>query len=153
MIAEELSLGKSSIHTILREHLDMKKVCAKIVLKLLNPEQKLRWKECCADWKTSEENDEFLERVITGDESWIYDYDIELESQNSVWKNKESPRPKKSRKSKSKIKVMLLVFYDCHGIVHHKFAPEGQTANAAFYMEVLKRLRDRVRPELWEGRR
>jgi len=44
MIAEELGLGKSSIHTILTEHLDMKKVCAKIVLKLLTPEQKLRWK-------------------------------------------------------------------------------------------------------------
>ena len=48
------------------------------------------------------------------------------------------------------------VFFDCHGIVHHEFAPEGQTVNAAFYVEVLKRLRDRVRrvrSELWEGRR
>jgi len=55
-----------------------------------------------------------------------------------------------------KIKVMLMVFFDCHGIVHHEFAPEGQTVNAVFYVQVLKRLRDRVRrvrPELWEGRR
>jgi len=37
MIAEELGLGKSSVHTILTEHLDMKKVCAKIVPKLLTP--------------------------------------------------------------------------------------------------------------------
>ena len=47
-------------------------------------------------------------------------------------------------------------FCDCHGIVHHKFAPEGQTVNTAFYVEVLKHLRDRVhpmRPEFWEGRR
>jgi len=46
-------------------------------------------------------------------------------------------------------------FFDCHGIVHHEFAPECQTVNAAFYIEVLKRLRDRVRrvgPEFWEGR-
>jgi len=49
MIAEELGLGKSSVHTVLTEHLDMKKVCAKIVLKLLTPEQKLRRKECCGD--------------------------------------------------------------------------------------------------------
>jgi len=51
---------------------------------------------------------------------------------------------------------MLMVSFDCHGIVHHEFAPEGQTVNAAFYVEVLKHLRDRVRrvrPELWEGRR
>jgi len=31
MIAEELGLGKSSVHTILTEHFDTKKVCAKIV--------------------------------------------------------------------------------------------------------------------------
>ena len=95
MIAEELGLGKSSVHTILTEHLDMKKVCAKIVPKLLTPEQKLRRMECCADWKTSEESNEFLERVITGDESWIYDYNIKLKSQSREWKHKESPRPKK----------------------------------------------------------
>ena len=103
--------------------------------------------------KISEESDELLERVITGDESWIYDDDIELKSQSREWKNKESTRLKKSRKSKSKIKVMLLFFFDCHGIVHHEFAPEGQTVNAAFYVEVSKRLRDHVRLELWEGRR
>ena len=62
----------------------MKKVCAKIVPKLLTAEQQLRQKECCVDWKTSEESDEFLERVITGDESWIYEYDIELKSQSRV---------------------------------------------------------------------
>ena len=58
--------------------------------------------------------------------------------------------------TEKQIKVVLLFFFDCHGIVHHKFAPEGQTVNAAFYVEVLKRLRDRarhVRPELWEWRR
>jgi len=78
----------------------MKKVCAKIVPKVLTPDQKLRWKECCVDWKTSEESNEFLERVITGDESWIYEYDIELKLQSREWKQKDSLRPKKLRKSK-----------------------------------------------------
>ena len=40
MIAE-LGLGKSSIHRILTEHLEMKNVWAKIVPKLLSPEQKM----------------------------------------------------------------------------------------------------------------
>ena len=97
MIAEKLGLGKWSVHTILMEHLLMKKVCAKTVPKLLTPEQKLRWKESCFDWKTSEESDEFFERVITGDEQWIYEYDIEPKSQSREWKQKDSPRPKKSR--------------------------------------------------------
>jgi len=95
MTAEELGLGKSSIHTILMEHLEMKKVCAKTVPKLLTPEQNLQRKECCVDWKTSEKSSEFLERVITGDESWIYEYDIELKSQSREWKPKDLPRLKK----------------------------------------------------------
>jgi len=100
----------------------------------------LRRKECCVDWITSEESDEFLVRVITDDELWIYEYDVKLKSQSRERKQKDSPRLKKSRKSKSKIKVMLMVFFDCHGIVHHEFTPEGQIVNAAFYVEVLKRL-------------
>ena len=58
MITEEIGLGKLSVHMILTEHLEIKKVCAKIVPKLLTPEQKLRRKECCVDWKSSEETDE-----------------------------------------------------------------------------------------------
>jgi hypothetical protein len=34
--------------------------------KLLTPEQKLRRKQCCIDWKALEERDAFSERVITG---------------------------------------------------------------------------------------
>jgi hypothetical protein len=33
---------------------------------------------------------------------------------------------------------------DNRGVVHHRFVPPGKTVNAAFYVEVLKRLRERV---------
>ena len=38
------------------------------------------------------------------------------------------------------------------GIVHHEFVPEGQTVNAEFYCNVLRRRREDIgqkRPELW----
>lgn len=41
MISEALSLGMSFVHRILTGNLKMKKVCAKMVLKLATPEQKL----------------------------------------------------------------------------------------------------------------
>ena len=53
--------------------------------------------------------------------------------------------------SKSRIKSMLIVLFDSKGIVHREFLPLGQTVNAAFYVEVLQRLRNRVahvRPEI-----
>ena len=43
-------------------------------------------------------------------------------------------------------------FFDIRGIVHHEYAPEGQTVNAGFYCNVLRHLREdirRKRPELW----
>jgi len=59
---------------------------------------------------------------------------------------------KKGRQVRSKTKVMLLSFFDSEGIIHHEYAPDGQTINKEFYLEVLRRLRESVcrkRPEEW----
>ncbi|GFW84950.1 uncharacterized protein TNCV_682381 [Trichonephila clavipes] len=57
---------------------------------------------------------------------------------------------------RSKIKVMLIVFFDAVGIVHHEYAPQGQTVNKEFYLDVMRRLREAVRrklPVLWASSR
>ena len=36
-------------------------------------------------------------------------------------------------------------FFDSEGIIHHEYAPEGQTINKEFYLEVLRRLHESVR--------
>jgi hypothetical protein len=41
IIADELQIGKTSVYSILTEYLEMKKIRAKIMSKLLTPEQKL----------------------------------------------------------------------------------------------------------------
>ena len=44
------------------------------------------------------------------------------------------------------------VFFDFEGVVHHEYAPDGQTINKEFYLEVLRRLIKSVRrkrPEKW----
>jgi len=48
-------LNKDTVHTILRENLGMKKLCVKIVPKLLSPDQKNRRFQCCQDWIDAEE--------------------------------------------------------------------------------------------------
>ena len=95
---------------------------------------------------------EFLNIVITGDESWVYGYDPETKAQSSQWQHSTSPRPKKARQVQSNVKVMLTVFFDSCGVVHHESAPQGQNINKEYYLEVLRRLRDAVRrkrPDLW----
>ncbi|UYV72803.1 hypothetical protein LAZ67_10000797 [Cordylochernes scorpioides] len=44
-----------------------------------------------------EENPNWTEKVITGDETWVYGYDPETKRQSMDWKGKEEPRTKKSR--------------------------------------------------------
>jgi hypothetical protein len=51
----------------------------------------------------------------------------------------------KARRVKSNVKKMLISFFDANGIVHSEFIPNGETVNQAFYLQVLKCLRDAVR--------
>jgi len=49
---------------------------------------------------------------------------------------------------------MLICFFDQKGTVRKEFVPPGQTVNAEFYVEVLRRLRENVRrkrPDQWQN--
>ena len=74
---------------------------------------------------------DFLDKVTTGDESWVFDYDPETKRQSVEWHMKSSPRPKKARMSRSKVKTMI-VFFDSLGIVYIEFEPPGQTVNLSW---------------------
>ena len=51
-----------------------------------------------------------------------------------------------ARQVQSKIKAILLVFFDIRGIVHHEYAPEGQTVIKEYY-QVFHLLHDAVPPK------
>ena len=102
----------------------------------------------------SDDNENVLKKVITGDESWVYSYDPETKQQSSQWKRPDEPRPKTARQSRSHVKSMLIIFFDYVGVVHYEFAPRVQTINKEYYVEVLKRLRNAVRrkrPRFWSS--
>jgi len=91
----------------------MRKVCAKMVSKNLTTEQKANRRDVCLDHLDCLEREpEFFSCVITGDESWILEYDPETKCQSREWHTANSPRPKKARMSKSRIKSMLICFFD-----------------------------------------
>ncbi|VVC26068.1 Armadillo-like helical [Cinara cedri] len=105
MIGEQLGLTHTTVHHILTNDLEMRKICAKMVPKILSQDQKDNRRDRCLDFLEQIENDpSFLERVITGDEPWIFEYDPETKRQSQEWHTSTSPRQKKGRMSKSKIK-------------------------------------------------
>ena len=70
----------------------MRKVCAKMVPKNLTTEQKANRRDVCLDFLDRLEREpEFFSRVITGDKSWILEYETETNRQSGVAHCKLSP--------------------------------------------------------------
>ena len=85
----------------------------------------------------------------------MYGYGIETKAQSSQWKRPEEPRPRKARQVRSNVKVLLTVFFDCKGVVHYVFLPQGQgTINKEYYLEVMRQLSEEIlqkRIEFWKN--
>ena len=123
----------------------MRKVSAKMVPKNLTTEQKANWMDVCLDLLDRlERKPEFFSRVITGDESWILEYDPETKRQSREWHTANSPRPKKARMSKSKIKSMLFFILTVRGSSTRNLCHQDKLSIKLFYREILERLRKRV---------
>lgn len=151
MIEEMTGIPSTTAYRILIDDLGKKKVCSRFVPHLLTDDQKTARTQHCLDMKaTAEADPNFLKTIITGDETWCFQYEPTTKRQSAEWVGPGEAKPKKLRFQKSKVKTMLLVFYDSKGIVHHEFAPNGQSITGQYYLEVLKRLWARVlkvRPE------
>ena len=133
MIADELEkINRDSVWKIITEDLGMWKICAKMVPKLLDDDQKERRVEVCQDiLEHLQTEPDLLQRVITGDESWIFEYDLETKRQSLQWKYLLLLRSMKARQSRSKIKLMLIAFFDARGISPHRVLATGSDSQPA----------------------
>ena len=76
MIADELGMNSERVWRIIMKDLGMRKICAKMVPRLLNKGQKERRVQVCQDILEQLQTEaNLLKRVVTGDESWIFKYD------------------------------------------------------------------------------
>ncbi|UYV80763.1 hypothetical protein LAZ67_19001657 [Cordylochernes scorpioides] len=155
-VAEDLNISIGSCHSIFINDLGMRRVAAKFVPKLLNCDQKQNRMNIANEMLDSVRDDpNLLQTVITGEKAWVYGYDVETKAQSSQWKLPHEPRPKKARQVRSNVKVLLTVFFDCRGVVHHEFLPQGRTVNKEYYLQVMRNLREAIlqkRPDLWKNK-
>ena len=102
MISSVLNLNRQTVHKILTFELDTQKTCAKLVPKILTNEQKENGRNVCLDFLERNENDKFFfKRVITGDETWIFEYDSDTRRQFEV-AHEQLTAPKESKNEQIK---------------------------------------------------
>ena len=101
-LGERVGMSTATLHSIIHNDLEMSKVSACWVPKLLSEEQKRDRvkisKELLSMYKTDKG---FLDRIITGDESWFHYYEPESKSQSKQWKRRDEPVPIKVKSTLS----------------------------------------------------
>ena len=117
MARRNLSYG--TVERILHDHLNLSKVAAVWVPKTLKPvEKEIRVQHSKEILQLFEEGeDDFLARIVTGDEVWLHHYDPESEQQSKEWKHPGSPRKVRARLEPRAGKVMATIFWDAEGIL------------------------------------
>jgi len=89
------------------------------------------------------DGDSILDRVVTGDETWVKHATCETKNQSMEWGHTSSPkRPRKYLQTLSARKIMATVFWDMEGVLLVDFLERGSTINSKLqlfgYSEVLK---------------
>ena len=122
----------------------MRKFSAKWVPKCLNADQKrqrCQSSEQLLEFFWPDPND-FLSRLVTMNETWLYRYHPETKQQSVEWRHSGSPHPRTFRVQKSAGKVLAPIFWDQDGILLINYLPKGQNINVEFYSSLLVHLSD-----------
>ena len=121
--AKHFGISYGTAQDIMSNRLGMRRVSARWVPRLLLPEQMGVRVKMCSEYcrQCNDEGDTFLNRVVTGDETWIHFFEPESKQQSSVWKHPSSPPPTKALIAKSAGKVMAVIFCDIQGIILNHF--------------------------------
>ena len=92
-VVEDLNISIGPCHSIFTNNLGMRRMIAKFVPKLLNFHQKQHRINIAKELLDSVRNDaNLLQRVITGEKSWVYGYNVETNAESSQWKLPHEPR-------------------------------------------------------------
>ncbi|UYV77361.1 hypothetical protein LAZ67_15000691 [Cordylochernes scorpioides] len=143
-LEQDTGISKTTIGRIVTKDLKLKKTPAKFIPRFLTNQQKLCRLATCENMLEMTRTDpEWKDKIITGDETWVYD--PETKRQYAEWRGQGELRPKKSRILKSRNKVLLVAFLDNKGIVHHEYLPAGQTVIKEMYLDILRHLREAIR--------
>ena len=146
-IAENLNIS----HTCVERHLKQLGYVNKLDIWFphkLNEIQLTKRISICDSLLKCNETDQFLKRIITGDEKWVvYDNVVRKRS----WSKRDEPAQSTLKADIHQSKIVLSVWWDFKGIVYFELFPRNQTINSNVYCRQLMKLDKEMkekRPEL-----
>ncbi len=157
-MAAEVGISKTSIHQVLKKDLNLSKLSPKFVPKVLTQAQKdFHVRLCEINLPGLRADDWYIEKFVTGDESWIAVLEVETKAASCEWvqKGRNAPRPMKALCQRAEKKSMFTIFFDQTGPILAEFMAQGGTVTADSYCDVLRRLKEnlrRKRLDKWRGR-
>ena len=89
-------VSETTIHEAVTEKLGYRKLCSRCVLKTLTDDHKTKRMGSALKFLTryAQEGDEFLDSIVTGDETWVFHHTSESKQQSLQWRHTHSPRTK-----------------------------------------------------------
>lgn len=134
-IEEELGIGANAVHSILHDHLGVKKMVSRWIPHLLSSDQKRHRVEWCQFMlqKFNEGQSKRVADIVTGDETWLFNYDPGTKADDTVWVFEGEPHPTKVVRGRSAAKQMVAIFLRRSGLVATVPLEHGKTVNAEWY--------------------
>jgi histone-lysine N-methyltransferase SETMAR len=122
-LLQKVGIRVGSVEEILHNELKVSRVSARWVPRLLSPEQRERRLVAVTQLlqRYEREGTEFLDSVVTCDETWVHYFTPESQRASKQWKHNHSPPPKKVKAIFSAGKIMATVLWDSKGIIHLDF--------------------------------
>jgi len=115
-VCEIVGLSYRTVQHILADNLNMRRISARFVPRLVSDNQKALRVFVCRELKQqARDNPNFISNITTGVETWVYGYDSETKQQLSQWKSPYS---------------LWLIFFS------KEFVPSDQTVNGKLQVHV-----------------
>lgn len=137
-IEKILGVSSGSVNIILHQHLGVRKLCCRWIPRLLSDTEKQARVDWCREMRLRFENgtSRRVSEIITGDETWIYQYDPENKRQSSVWVFSEGKLPTKLQRPRNVGKKMVASFFSRSGHVSTTMLENHRSVNSEWYTTV-----------------
>ena len=124
--------------------LGYRKICSRWIPYELTELQKKKRLDCSRKLlkRFEKEGNSFLNRIVTGDETWILFKNPESKNKSKEWRKKDEKIPERPKLNKYSKKIMLTVFWDSRGVLSADFS--NTTITSESYGKLLRKLKENI---------